>query len=947
MVLALPAVGTAQDAVITGTVTDTTGGVLPGVTVTAVHENTGNSFVAVTDDRGIFRMPARVGAYRLTAELAGFSTVVRTGINLLVGQTANLPLQMSVTGLAESVTVTGEAPLVDFTTSELGTNIDPQQMSELPVQGRDWMTLAMLAPGNRANDMGGQPIQDAREDNPEFQTNIDGQQVTAQMGPGGQPRFSRDTIAEFQFIANRFDATQGRSIGVQVNAITRSGTNALSGLFSGYFRDSKWNAEDHVLKRVVPGSEQQYSGALGGPIITDRLHYFGHYEFDREPRTTIANTAWPAFNISLSGTNTTKLTTVRLDYQLSPESRLMLKGNLAKFSSPFSDMGSNHPASSGTEDSTTSNLALSHTQVLGSRAVNEIKVGYGGFGFANNSLTQWDAHPLASRGITNGHPRILFRGFQVAGNNNWPRYWTQDVYSIRDDFTFSYEARGRHDVKTGAEYLWDKKVAANCSFCMGRIDARGGPVPANIEQILRVWNDPDTWDLDALSSITERYRVGISDTFPVRKDQPKYGVWLQDDWRMTDRLTLNLGVRYDLIVDATNQDVEALPWMIGGRKQDANNIQPRVGFAYQLNEMTAVRGGVGVYYPDIIAGNFTHSTRINSQTNLSPSNDGRADFASNPFNGPYPSATEAIQQSCDFNFVPGCIRREAEELAPPDGLNGLTRTTQATFGFQRQVAGNASLEMDYVYKRDDGQKVLHPSVNIIYDQATGANLPFSDVASRPFPEWGQIGFYAYDGWANYHALQTGLSKRFSDNWQGSMSYTLSGYWNGDPQPLTAMTGVIAPVPFPVAADLGNDYSLGATDQRHRLTLNGLWQSPFGFQVSGIYFFGSGERRDVSAGDDNRDLGGGSERLRADGTIIPRASFVGDQIHRVDVRLTQRVPVGDRFRAEGLIEIFNVFNRANYGAYVTDESSRQFGEPQRNANIAYSPRALQLGFRLTF
>ena len=945
--LAMPLTGFAQEATITGAVTDATGGVLPGVTVTAVHEATGNTFVAVTDDRGIFRIPARVGGYRLTAELAGFTTVTRSGLTLLVGQIANVPLQMTVSGVAETVTVTSDAPLLDITTSDLGTNVDPQQMSELPVQGRDWMTLALLAAGNRTNDMGGVPIQDSREDNPEFQTNIDGQQVTAQLGPGGQPRFSRDTIAEFQFIANRFDATQGRSTGVQVNAITRSGTNALAGLFSGYFRDSDWNAADHVLNRVVPGSEQQWSTAVGGPILRDRFHFFAHYEYDREPRTSIANTPWPSFNIALNGTNTSKLGTTRLDYQLSPENRLMVKGNITKFHNPFMELGSNHPASTGTEDNTTTNLTAQYTQVLSSRALNEIKVGYAGYGFENRNLTTWSGHPQAARGITNGHPRIQFTGFNVAGNTNWPRYWTQDVYSLRDDFTFSYDARGRHDLRAGGEYLWDKKVSANCTFCMGRIDARGGPVPANIEQLLPVWNDANTWNLNALASITRRYRVGISDDFPVRFNQPKYAAWVQDDWRITDRLTLNLGLRYDLIWNATNQELESLPWILGGRPQDSDNIQPRLGFAYQLNERTVVRGGSGLYYPDIIAGNFTHSTRINTTSFLEPSNDRRPDFPSNPFNGPYPAYQQALLQTCNVNNRPGCILRAAEELAPPAGVSELTNSWQTSIGVQRQVSAQAAFEVDYVYKRDRDQKVLHPNVNVTYDQATGANLPFGNAASRPLPEWGQVGFYAYHGWANYHALQTSLTKRFSENWQGSATYTLSGYWNGDPQPLAVLGGVVREVPFPVAEDLGGGYSLGVTDQRHRLTLNGLWQVGYGFQVSGIFFYGSGERDDVTAGADNRDLGGGSERLRRNGTIVPRASFVGDPIHRVDIRLSQRIPLGGRVRADGLFEVFNLFNRANYGTYVLNEANRQFGLPQRNANIAYSPRALQLGFRLQF
>jgi hypothetical protein len=289
-ILALPVAAYGQEAVITGTVTDATGGVLPGVTVTAVHEATGNTFVAVTNERGTFRIGARVGMFGVTFELTGFTTITRSGLELLVGQTADLRVQMGVTSVQETVTVTGEAPLLDTTGSSLGGNIDPRQMSELPVQGRNWTTLALLAPGNRTTAMGAagtvpQPVED-RQDVRDFQVNMDGVQVTNLMGPGGQPRFSRDVIAEFQFVSNRFDATQGRSAGAQVNAITRSGTNTFAGTFGGYFRSSRWNSEDPVLQRVVPYQNQQYSTTFGGPILRDRLHFFANYEYEREPRSS-------------------------------------------------------------------------------------------------------------------------------------------------------------------------------------------------------------------------------------------------------------------------------------------------------------------------------------------------------------------------------------------------------------------------------------------------------------------------------------------------------------------------------------------------------------------------------------------------------------------------------------------------------------------------------------
>src|SRR5688572_2236691 len=477
VLLAAPAVGFAQEATITGIVTDATGGVLPGVTVTAVHEATGNTFVGVTDESGVYRIGARIGGYRLTAELAGFTTVTRAGVTLLVGQTVGLDMQMTVTGVAESVTVTGDAPLINTTQSTLGSNIDPRQFDELPVHGGDWTTLALIAPGNRTTSMGGVPVQD-RGDVREYQLNMDGQQVTSMLGPGGQPRFSRAAVGEFQFISNRFDATQGRSTGVQVNAVTRSGTNNFTGSFAGYFRNAEWGAEDPVLCVKVPLEEQQWSSTFGGPLLRDRLHFFGSYEYDRLPRSTIANTAFPLFNITLDGKESTHLSTGRMDYQLSPANRLMFKGNLTTFNQPFSQLGSDHPAGSGASTNQTDNLQVQWSSVLSNRALNQVQVGYSGYGFTETNLTTWSRHPLASRGITNGHPRIQFTGFNITGNNNWPRYWYQNAYNLRDDFTWSYELGGRHDVKAGGEFIWWKFISASCTSCMGRVDARGGPLPS-------------------------------------------------------------------------------------------------------------------------------------------------------------------------------------------------------------------------------------------------------------------------------------------------------------------------------------------------------------------------------------------------------------------------------------------------------------------------------------
>ncbi len=211
---------------------------------------------------------------------------------------------------------------------------------------------------------------------------------------------------------------------------------------------------------------------------------------------------------------------------------------------------------------------------------------------------------------------------------------------------------------------------------------------------------------------------------------------------------------------------------------------------------------------------------------------------------------------------------------------------------------------------------------------------------------GIISVTPYMGWSDYHALQTALTKRFANNWQGSVTYTLGGLRNAIPRPMSGATIVN----FDVPGDLGDEYTLAETDQRHRVVFNGIWQSSFGFQVSGIYFFGSGERNQITAGDVNRDVGAWADsglRYREDGTIIPRNTFVGDQIHRVDLRLQQRIPLFGRMSVDGIFEVFNMFDRANFGSYTLDESSSDFLDPDQNDNLAYAPRTLQMGFRFTF
>jgi len=233
----------------------------------------------VTDQRGAYRIPVRIGVYKITAELAGFKAVTRDGVELLVGQTATINLQMATGGVTESLTVTAEAPLIETATSSLGTSMDPRRCRSCRRRAATGCRSPCWHLETGPTIRGATPVQD-RVDVREFQLNVDGMQVTSNLGTGNQSRYSNDSIAEFQFISSRFDATQGRSSGVQVNAVTKSGTNKFSGSLVGNFRNSALNAADPVLLQVVPYSDQQISGTYGGPIVHDKLHFFANYEYE-------------------------------------------------------------------------------------------------------------------------------------------------------------------------------------------------------------------------------------------------------------------------------------------------------------------------------------------------------------------------------------------------------------------------------------------------------------------------------------------------------------------------------------------------------------------------------------------------------------------------------------------------------------------------------------------
>ena len=940
-ILALPAIGYAQEAVLTGTVTDSTGAVLPGVTVTAVLEATGNTFEAVTDGRGTYTIPVRVGAYRIKAALQGFGTVTRTGVQLLVGQTVTINVQMAPGGVAETVTVSAETPLLNTVTSSLGGNIDSRQVAEMPVAARNWMALTMLAPGSTTtNEDAITPEADrgSTTDVRQFQLNIDNQQVSSEVGTMNQPKFSQDAIAEFQFIANRFDATMGRSDGIQVNVVTKSGTNQLSGSLRGNFRDSRFNAPNPVLGKVVPISNQQFSGSIGGPIVKDKLHFFGNLEGERQPNASIWNTPYPAFNITLQGVQTVYKGGARVDYQLSPQTRLMVKLSRSTTWQPFGVGGTNHPAGTSTSAEHNRESYARLTQVLSSRAVNDIEGGEAVYGFQLLPLTTWTNAWYAPQGYPIGSPIIRFKGFRIAPNFALPKTQAQYVWSLRDNFTYSYQAGGRHDLKVGGEFLARHQLLNNRAYSTGNIDASIG-LPANLPAIFPDPFNVDTWNLAAISPFVRTYSIGIGD-FAANIYGKKIGAWVQDDWQRTNRLTLNLGLRYDLGLNPFANNVALLPWQAAGRPLDKLNFQPRLGFAYKLNDRTVLRGGVGVYYGDALGNDSSLATQNAQISTVQYNNDGRPDFAANPTNGqPLPTLAQALQQYCYANNnAPKCLFRAVEEVVGPPQYTHLPRSVQASIGVQHQVGDSMSIEADYLYTRTSNEKSIVGNINLTFDPATGVNNAFSNVAQRADPTWGSVSMNVHMGRSEYQGLRTTVTKRFSQHWQAAATYTLSWLWDAGAPAFSGLT----PVAFATPGYLSGEWGLSANDQRHRAVFSGVWQVGKGFQISGLHYMGAGIRLATIYGGDPTDSSGQADgRLRPDGTIVPLNSLIAPWQNRTDLRLQQKIPLHGRVKIDAIVEAFNLFNRPNWGIGTEEDRSDYL------QHTSAESRSMQAGFRVTF
>jgi hypothetical protein len=962
---------TAQEGSIIGTVTDDTKAVLPGVTVTATSLETGRAMTAATNERGEYRIPGvPAGRYKVQAELSGFSTVVVPELEILVGQNRTVPFTLQVATLQESVTVTGEAPLVDTRSASVSGNVDRRQMEELPLQGRNWMELSMMVKGITANHVDNQPGVRDRQ----FQLNLDGQEITQQVaGSGfGQPKFSREAIAEFQVITNLFDITMGRSQGIQVQAISRSGTNDLTGTVYGYFRDDRFNSEDFIAGRVLPYSNQQAGAAVGGPIVKDRMHYFLSYEYEREPNTIIS--APPALS-GQSFTFPTKLTQTsflgRGDYQFTGGDHLQARASYWDWKNPFTQVsGTEHPSQAANRTRTAINAAGTWSRVINQNLLQEVKVGYSHFDWKN----------LLAVPALADTPNLVFPGgVNIGQRRNYPQEFYQNTYSFRYDLSWH---QGSHDFKIGGEFLrwhdtgqWQLLSRGEFIFTSTPPDL-AQRIPAD------AWDDPSRWNLSGLDNRIQRFDQNFGD-WTIDIPRPTYGLWIGDTWAVSNRLTLNYGVRYDLDWGAiapphvttqvtfdprggmqyTDLALNAGDRLYRSDMRDTDNIAPRAGFTWNVtgNSDLVVRGGSGLYY-SINDSNTTFSQQsFNGERIIVNSfpNDGLPGFFEDPTRG----RTADDFLSGRFPLPPQGPRVIAHDYQMP-------KTWQSILGFQKQLGEAMAVDADLTHWKAYNQG-RQRDPNLFFDPVTGYNRNPA-AAGRPDPKFGQIQWLESNGKADYMALATSFTRRYRNNFQANVAYTLMFYMNDD------TTGFQYQGNNPFRPD--DEWAQSQEFQRHTLRLNGIYRLPWDISIAGAYLYGSGNYyqttvalnpfghtgttrlnsgstplaipESVATSPSNsetvpvRDRFDGPDVI-APGEIAPRNALRGLPLHKVDLRFTKDVNLPGGMKLTGIAEVFNLFNHANYGAYNAQINSPTFGQPRQNALNAYLPRVWQFAAKMSF
>lgn len=960
-----------------GTVTDRTGGVLPGVTITAKNLSTGLTHTVVSDDKGLYRAPLPVGEYELTAELPGFATLKRSGIKLTVGQMLTLDLVLTVAGTEQEITVTGEVPVVETTRTNVSSTVNDLAVANLPVNGRNFIDFVLLTPGvtrdPRLGDIsfGGQrgTLNSLQIDGADNNNTFFGQAL-GRTGSGRAPyQFSQDAVREFQVNTNSYSAEFGRAGGAVINVVTKSGTNDFHGTGFWFYRDKSLNANqffNNANNRPKPPFHiNQFGGNVGGPIVKDKAFFFFDYDGQRQtlPNEVRILRGLPTDPLSQQGLslllpragNYTRtfdqdVYLIKGDWQISPKNNFSARYNHQKF---IGGNLENSGATSALEHTGNSNvktdtLTFSLASTLTHKLLNEAR-----FQFAR------DKEPgLANSDDPEAEIRQAGEVVLVIGRNFFsPRETTIRRYQVIDNVSY---LTGQHGLKFGVDVNRDRIK----NFFPGQFG--GQYFFSSLAQFAT--GRPDRY-VQAFA--------GEGTTGPLTSpNNREVAAFVQDDWRVTSRLTLNLGLRYDIQIIKNPPVFNPDPGLalLGVRtdriNRDKNNFGPRFGFAWnplQSNRLV-IRGGYGFFYgrtPSIMAAQVHSQNAINVRVL--------------EFRG---ASVPTYPQRFATPPVGGQSTPPSIFVFSPDYVNPYVQ--QGSFGLEYQLLPNLSVSASYLavkgthLQRTRNINLRPPVLTQIELLGEGFGTFFRFPTPREIlPNFGRISQFESTANSIYHGLAVQLNKRFSNHFQLLLSYTVSKAIDDVPD----ATSVVAfssgddakQVQNPL--NLRDDRARSITNVPQRLAVSGLWEIPYahaianpfvrtildGWTLSGIFTAQSGPPYSALV---NADLNNDTNRVTDRVPGFGRNTFRGFKFISLDSRVTRDLRLTERFKVQFIFEAFNLLNRPNFvtidsGPFIGLRSTRyalatvggrqvlqrqtNFGEPRDT----FDPRIIQLAAKIIF
>jgi hypothetical protein len=910
---------------IEGTLHDEQGGVLPGVTMVLRNQESGVTRTLVTEADGRYGFPALgPGQYQLRAELTGFATQESKDITITIGLELRRDFVMKLQSVAETIIVTADAPVVDVTKAEVAGLVSKQQIESLPINSRQYLSLALLVPGTTVDAT--RSFFSTVNAGGSMTFNGTGNVVDGMINnwvEDGEPRqdLPEDAVEEFKVSNSQYKAEFGLATGGVVQVVTKSGANLFHGDGFEYFRDKSLNALG-VFEATKPAYRRnQFGGALGGPIVQDKIHFFASAERTKTDQFYTVTTGQPLLYGSLEGTfaqpTTKNLYSGRVDWQVSNSQNVVARYMGERELQACVGCGGT-VASGRDQQVPRDSVVLGHTWINGNQGLNDFRFQYAHaafYGFPTGTAAwtnagTFDPARIARLTRTYTFPSLTF-------GSSYDDVSPESRWEFKETYTRTYS---HHELKFGGEinrnhYIEDEAINYLVgTMTFGKDEPFNPAVPASVA---------------ALTGPT----LFTATSDPVSTNHPSkyYVAFVEDDWKARSNVTVTLGLRYERLYGPLNEDLNpadfpvALPYVNVGARGDTNNFGPRTGVAWDVagDGKTVVRSGYGMYYGHVRTLAALEEFRNFHRLSITIANPAYPD----PYRGQDPHSFIVASTAPNLTIA-------ANDMVQP-------LAHQASAGISRKLSELFALHIDGVYNRT-------------YHDYKTLNINAADPVTglRPLPQFGRIDQVQSTSDLHYKALYAKLDKRYSRRTQFLLSYAYTR--SDDNQPFSRYLD-----PFNHTIDVGPSNG----ERRHAIVASGSVLVPGDVTVGVVWTLRSQLPWSATAGLDlnkdtfNTDLVPGTTRnsgrdlnlvavnaWRATNGLaaIPASQIDTSVINDVDARISKAVRLNGR-KVDLIAQLFNLFNTVNLGdqynsGRVTNALSNSFGRiltarPNRQGELA--------------